>query len=375
LATLHRSLVGLTIFVALACSRHSTQYVIGAAGPQQLAYGKQNQRGIDLAVAEINRAGGIHGVPLRVVVRDDKASGVDAAKVAAEFVANRDVIAVVGHVGSGAMVSAARVYHSGGLPAIGTAPSSPDLTGMSPWVFRMITSDSVNGVTLARFASSLSTPLGRPVRAAVLYINDAYGRGLAEAFERSFQGDIVSADPVGTDEPLEPYVAYYKRLQPDVIFAATVDDIGIPLLDEARRQHLTAMFLGGDGWQGVVTDSAAEGVYVGTPFTAQNPDTAVQRFVAAFQAQYGVAPDAYAALAYDATKLVAQAIAAVGPNRKKVRAYLASLRDGHPFHGVTGVTHFASTNDPLGNMVRMTQAHHGLLIPVTEAGIAGGRVQ
>jgi branched-chain amino acid transport system substrate-binding protein len=262
------------------------------------------------------------------------------------------------------MVSAARVYDSGKLVAIGTTPSSPDLTGISPWVFRMITSDSMNGVILAKFASSFKSELGRPVRAAVLYENDAYGRGLADAFERNFNGEIISIDPVGAGGDLEPYVAYYKLRKLDLIFVASTDNVGIPLLREARKQGLATTFLGGDGWQTVARDSASEGVYVGTPFTAQSQDTAAQRFIAAFRTKFGNLPDAHAALAYDATKLLAQAIAVVGPDRTKIRAYLSSLTDIQPFHGVEGPVLFTIKNDPASDNFHITRVHAGLLLPV-----------
>jgi branched-chain amino acid transport system substrate-binding protein len=201
------SLLALAIGSASGCSRHPKAYVLGAAAPQQLEYGASNLAGIQLALAEINAAGGIHGVPLKVEVRDDRASGEQAVRVAAAFVQNPDVIAVIGHAGSGAMVPAARVYDAGKLVALGTTPSTPDLTGMSRWVFRLISSDSVNGITLANFASAFSTQLGRQPRAAILYTNDAYGRGLSEAFAKHFTGEIVSDDPVGTGTNFEPYVA------------------------------------------------------------------------------------------------------------------------------------------------------------------------
>jgi branched-chain amino acid transport system substrate-binding protein len=134
---------------------------------------------------------------------------------------------------------------------------------------------------------------------------------------------------------------------------------------EARRQGLQATFLGGDGWQGVVTDTAAaNGIYVGTPFTAQSPDTAARRFVAAYKAKYGKVPDAHAALAYDATRLLARAIAEAGPTRDGVRAYLAGLTEATAFHGVTGDIRFgASTNDPVGNNFRVTRVVGGLMMP------------
>ncbi len=352
------------ISTLFACSRKPKEYLLGAAGPQALAYGIQNQRGIDLAVEEINRSGGIDGVPLRVVARDDRASGTDAARVAAEFVANRNVLAVVGEASSGAEVSAAHIYDAGRLPAIATTPSSPDITGISPWVFRMSSSDSVNGLTLARFASSLSDSLHRPARVAILYHNDSYGRGLSDAFLRSFKGEVLSSDPVGSDTNLEPYISYFKTHTPDVVLVASDEDLGIRVLREARRQQLSTLFLGGDGWQGVAGDSAAEGAFIGTPFTAQNPGNGAQRFASAYRAKFGTTPNAHAALAYDATRLIATALRSGATTRTQIRDYISSLKEGTAFATVSGPIWFDGT-DPAASTFEMTRVHNGLMLPVS----------
>lgn len=355
--------VAILFGVSLACNGRPKEYLLGAAGPQTLAYGIQNERGIDLAVDEINRTGGIDGVPLRVLVRDDRASGADAARIAGEFAANRDILAVIGNAGSGTEVSAAHVYDGGRIPAVATTPTSPDITGVSRWVFRMATSDSVNGVALARFASSLADSLHRPVRAAVLYHNDAYGRGLADAFLHNFKGDVLSTDPIGGDTDVEPYITYYRAHSPDVVFVASDEDIGIKVLREARRQNLAATFLGGDGWQGVVADRASEGAFIGTQFTAQSNSPAVRQFAAKFRAKYGIVPDAHAALAYDATRLIASALRSGATTRTKVRDYLASLDRSTAYEGLSGPTWFVGT-DPAGDTFRITRVRDGLMIPV-----------
>ena len=349
--------------VSAACARRPEAYVIGAAGPQTAAYGKQNQHGIELAVDEINHDGGINGIPLRIVTRDDHASGAEAARVAGEFVADPNIVAVIGHAGSGAEVSAAHVYDDGHLPSVATTPSSPDITGISPWVFRMSPSDSVNGVTLARFASSLADSLHRAPRVAVLYHNDAYGRGLSEAFMHSFKGQIISSDPVGSTTDLEPYITYFRSHAPDIVFVASDEDLGIRVLREARRQHLATMFLGGDGWQGVVSEPASEGTFIGTPFTAQNPDAPTRKFAAEFHARFGIVPDAHAALAYDATRLVANALRSGATTRTTIRDYLAALDRATAFASLSGPTWFDGT-DPVGDTFRVTRVHSGLMIPV-----------
>lgn len=362
---MHRSVSLILLAAALTgCSSAPKEYLIGAAGPQTLRSGIQTQHGIDLAVEQINGAGGVNGVPLRVLVRDDRSTGAAAARVAGEFVANDHVLAVIGHSGSAAEVAAASVYDGGRLPALATTPSSPDISGVSPWVFRMISSDSVNGVTLARFASSLSDSLHRPVRVGILYRNDAYGRGLSNAFLHSFRGELINNDPIGPDTDLEPYISFYKSTKPDLIFVASDEELGVRILREASRRQLTSKFLGGDGWQGVSADSTSEGVYVGTPFTVQIPDAAVQRFVSAYRARFGMTPDASASLAYDATKLVARAIEKSGPGRDDIRRYLSALSRSNAYPALLGPMWFAPSNDPIGDTFRITRVHDGAMLPV-----------
>ena len=354
--------MGAALVVLAGCAGSGAPIQIGAAGPWNEAYGAMNRMGIELAVAEINGHGGVRGRPLEVVERDDDGQGTRAAEVAAEFVANPAVVAVVGHVNSGAMVAAAHVY-DGELPAVATTATSPELTGISRWTFRVISSDSANGIALARFAGTLGKR-----RAAIVYENNSYGRGLADAFQRAFAGEVVSVDPIPEgDSDLEPFVSYYAREKADIVFSAGTDASGLALLREARRQGLDATFLGGDGWTGLVADTVASaGVYVGAPFTAEDPRPEAQTFVRAFRSKYGRVPDGNAALAYDATKLVARAIAAVGPDRKRVRDWLAALDERHAFAGVTGAIRFEADGDPVGKSFVMTRISKGLLEVATQ---------
>ena len=350
-------LAGAMLALLPACSGTSGSITVGAAGPWKEGYGAMNKMGIELAIEEINTRGGVRRHPLKVIEQDDEGQGTKAAQVAADFVANRDVVAVIGHVNSGAMVAAAHVY-DGELAAVATTATSPELTGISRWTFRVISSDSANGIALARFADKL----GRR-RAAIMYENNSYGRGLADSFQKAFAGEIVSVDPIPEgDSNLEPFVSYYAREKADIVFAAGTDASGLTVLREARRQGFHADFLGGDGWTGLVVDTAASnGVYVGAPFTAEDPRPEAQRFVRAFRQKYQQIPDGNAALAYDATRLVAMAIEAVGPNRAKVRDWLANLDESSAFHGVTGEIRFQPDGDPIGKSFVMTRIEKGLL--------------
>jgi branched-chain amino acid transport system substrate-binding protein len=358
---LSAKVIGSIALLALsACGVSKTPYVVGAAGPWKQGYGLQNLHGVELAAEEINKAGGIKGHELKVIARDDEGDGTTAAKIAQDFVSTRSISAVIGHVNSSGMLSAAPVY-DGQLAAIATSATSPDLSGISSWVFRIISSDSLNGIALANFASKFGQHA--PATAAILYENNTYGRGLADSFRRSFRGEIISLDPINADFPTaEPYISYLKARKPRIVFVAGRVASGLKILEEAKRQGFRPIFVGGDGWQGILADSAAaEGVYIGMSFTAEDPSPAARAFVAAFRKKFKADPDAHAALAYDATRLVAQALKAAGPDRKAIRDYLRSLDSETAYQGLTGPAYFEDNGDPVGMRYRILRVHEGLL--------------
>lgn len=360
---LRHLLAGLVLVLPVAgCTSTSAtpeSVTFGASGPWKEGYGAANRRGIELALDEINHSPEWKDHPLRIQFEDDGSDGAAAARIAKGFVDNPDIVAVVGHVTSGAMVAAARVY-DGHLAAVATTATSPALTGISPWAFRVISSDSMNGVKMAEYANKLGKK-----RAAILFENNSYGRGLTSAFRKAFNGTVISYDPIGEgkDQNFEPYVSYFKQKQPDIIFAAGTEASGLTLLKEVRRQGLTADLMGGDGWTGMVADVAgSENIIVGAPFTAEDPRTDAQAFVKLYKEHYkGQEPDGNSALGYDATKLLAKAVRSVGADRSRIRDWLAGLDEKTAFAGATGMIHFRASGDPEGKSIQMTRIHHGLL--------------
>jgi len=333
------------LIVATACSpgQGSAPYTIAAEGPWQLRQGRSTRLGIELALKEINTTGGVNGHQLEIKEADDRGDAAIAAQVARKFVDDRSVSAVVGPVTSDATIAAANTY-AGRLAAVTTAAGVPDLPGAAGWVFRILPGDSASGAEMARFAMRTGHK-----RAAILYENDRRAREAADAFRGTFTGEIVSVDPIRADAAdREIFISYLKLRQPDLVFVAGAQGAALPLLAEARKQELKADFIGGDWWPTVAgAPDLAEGVYIGVPFSAADPRPDAQRFVAAFRAaNNGLEPDAGAALGYDATKVVAAALAAAGPRRTKVRDWLARL--AAPIAGVTGPIRFLPSGDAAG---------------------------
>lgn len=360
---MRRVLLALGALALISCGRESGGMRLGMAGPFEEGFGLANRQGAELAVAEVNAAGGINGSPLEIVYRDDKGEGAAAATIAQEFVDDATIAAVVGHVTSGAMVAAAKVY-DGHLAAVATTASSAELTGISEWAFRVISSDSANGVDLARFAQRLGKS-----RAAILYENDSYGRGLAAAFRGEFAGEVIGYDPIDADgTDAEVYAAWFAQQKPDLVFVAGTERSGLALMREARKAGVTAEFLGGDGWTGLVTDPAvAEGALVGAPFTALDMRAEAQKFVAAYRARFNADPDGNAALAYDAVQVLVAGLRAVGGNREALRDWLAARQGELAVPGVTGAIAFLPSGDPVGKSFVMTRIRAGALTPAEAA--------
>ena len=107
---------------------------------------------------------------------------------------------------------------------------------------------------------------------------------------------------------------------------------------------------------------------MGAPFSADDPRPEVREFVRAFRAKFGRDPNSFAALAYDATMVIAQAIERAGPDRVAIRESLASMREGNAYRGVTGQIAFQPTGDVVAKTMAMTRVKAGSLVLQT-----GGR--
>ena len=163
-------------------SPSATAFKFGAAGPmtgQYAAYGTSHKQGAEIAVEELNAAGGVNGGQASYVIGDDLADPQQAVLVAQKFIDDTSIVFVDGHMFSGATIAAGAKYQAAGLPMISPSATNPDISTLGNFVWRICMTDSFQGQGLAKY--SVETLSKKNV--AIIYDNSDYGRGLADAYE------------------------------------------------------------------------------------------------------------------------------------------------------------------------------------------------
>jgi branched-chain amino acid transport system substrate-binding protein len=350
---------------------------IGLAGPLEAANGRSMKLAAEMAVAEINAAGGIDGDSLVLVPGDDGADPQKAIAVAAELRGNPRVVAVVGHVNSAASLRAATIYNAvdgEGSPVLQISPasSSPALTQAGEWTFRVTPTDLEFSPVLARHARRLG--LGR---AAIVYHNDDYGQGVMSTFGRDFRaggGTVVAADPYlpavmeqGTE--LDAYLMRAMGRGADALVIGGQAEAGLKIIQAARRLGYRGPILGSDGLTGIKDAGAvAEGVFVSSAFLPDRNTESARRFVEAYRKAYNSLPDHRGAMTYDIIYLLRDAIGRAGTDRRALRDYVATIgrEGGAPAHdGVSGSIRFDENGDVQGKEVMVGVVRGGQLVTAT----------
>jgi len=357
--------------VAGACAADRDDAIqLGFAAPLSIPIGQSAHRGAVLAVEEINRSGGIGGRPLELDARDDQMERELAIEIATRFRDEGKVVAVIGHLNSGATIAAADIYNhpDHGLLEISPAATSPELSGVGEWTFRVCPTDLQQGRALADLAYGR---LGLR-RAAVIYANDEYGRGVLNAFAPAFEqhgGTVVARDPflaaVMEDETtLDPYLEHAILAGADALVIVGVGEEVIDILRAARRLGYRGAVMGPDGLADLKdAGPIADGVYITSGFLPDRPTEAAQAFVRRFVDRFGEAPRDGAAHAYDAVMLLARAIREVGTDRRALRDYIAGVGTVHPaYEGVTGTIRFDELGDAVGKDVDIGVIRGGQIV-------------
>lgn len=284
------------------------KFVIGGIGPltkDAAVYGTSVKQGADIAVKEINAAGGIKvgdkTLQVELLFEDDEASAEKAPNAYNAIAEKVDVI--MGAVTSDACIAITDLTKEDNKLQITPSGSAIDCT-KNDNNFRLCFTDPLQGKTMADLAVN---ELGYKKVAVIFNNSDPYSTGMKDAFLEEIKaigGEVVAEEGFNAnDVDFNTQLTKIKSTDAQCIFVPTYYKEAGLIATQATAKGITLPLLGGDGWDGVidqVTDtSVIEGAIFLSPFLSSNPDEKTQKFVEAYKKAYNAVPDQFAADGYD----------------------------------------------------------------------------
>jgi len=351
-----RRALALSLLACLACGGEKPPETkgielgfFGALTGPEATYALSSRNGARLAVEEINREGGVLGNRLDLIAEDDHNDPTEAASVVSKLITRNHVVALIGENASSRSLAAAPIAQNYQVPMISPSSTNVEVTKKGDYIFRVCFVDSRQGKALALFARHR---LKAATAALLVDAKSDYSVGLARAFEEDFarEGGKVVAELkyAEGDSDFSAQLTSLAATQPDVlVLPGYYTDAGL-IARQARSLGVKATLLGADGWDSPklveIGGAAIEGAYFSNHYSFDDPSPQVQKFVSDYRRSYGADPDSLSALAYDAARLIADAIARAGSTEgKRVRDALAATKD---FPGVTGTITMDADRNP-----------------------------
>jgi branched-chain amino acid transport system substrate-binding protein len=305
-------------------------------------FGQSQHKGIQLALEEINAAGGILGRPVELISEDNQSKPGESATVAKKLLSRDKVVAILGEVTSGRSLEVAPLAQGAKIPMIATGATNPAVTQRGNYVFRVCFIDDFQGTVMAKFA--LNDLKAKKV-ATLTSVSSAYSVGLAKYFKETFVaggGTVVAEQKFNEgDKDFRAQLTAIKAANVDAVFVPGYYTEAALIARQARSLGLTMPLFGGDGWESEklleIGGDALNNSYYSTHFTPENREPAVAEFVKKFKARWsGETPDAYAALGYDALYILVDSIKRAGTTEgPKLRETIAATTN---YAGASGVT-------------------------------------
>lgn len=302
------------------------------------SFGQSSHKGVQMAVDEVNAAGGVLGKPVRLVVEDNQSKAGEAATVVRRMISRDQIVALIGEVASSRSLEAAPIAQQNKVPMISPASTNPKVTEVGDYIFRVCFIDPFQGAVLAKFMLER----GWKNVAILTDVKQDYAVGLTEFFKAYFTkngGTIVSDQSYSSgDKDFKAQLTSIRASNPQAILVSGYYNEAGLIASQARELGLNVPLLGGDGWDSPslveVAGDAMEGNFFSNHFSAEDTSPAVQNFLKKFQEKYKEEPDAMAALGYDAAMLLFDAMKRAGSTDSAgLRAAIASSKN---FPGVTG---------------------------------------
>ena len=339
----------LSVSLAVACPAASgvaAEIKIGVAEAltgNAAQYGMPIRKGFELAMGEINRSGGINGNKLELVIEDEQGKKEEAINVFKKLIFQDKVLMLFGPTLSNSAQASDPVAQSAKIVVFGTSNTADGITSIGNYVFRnSVTEADILPVTLK--VASQKTGLKK---VAVLYGNDdIFTKSGYDNFAKALQALKIAVTTTESfakgDVDFKPQLTKIKASASDAIVLSALVAEGGPIMVQARQLGITLPFIGGNGMNSPrvfeLAKDSSDNLWVGSPWSVENPAAENKRFISAYQKAYSAAPDQFAAQAYDAMYIVGQALkkikltGKIEPDRKALRDALPAIQ----FTGATG---------------------------------------
>lgn len=328
--------------------------MLGAQSGEVAVYGLGVKNGEQLAIDEINAAGGVLGKQVELVAYDTEGDPTKAISLYNKLVDVDKIDVLVGPTFSGESIQVAKLANEGKMVMLTPTATNAVVTPGLEYVFRTCFSDPYQGKVAAKFATDV---LGASKVVIFRNVGEDYSNGLADNFVEAYGGEIVADEGyTNEDQDFKAIIAKIADLEPDAIFLPDYKQMVGLIASQLRDAGVDVPLIGADGWDGVQVDygEVMEGSYFTNHYAADDDAEAIQSFIAKYEAEYGETPNALAALGYDSAKIMAAAIEAAGTtDSEKVLAELKKT----DYNGVTGHTAFNADGD--------TAAKEAVIIKIT----------
>ena len=318
-------------------------------------YGVPIRKGFELAVSEINGSGGVNGQKIELVVEDEQGKKEEAINVFKKLIFQDKVLMLFGPTLSNSAQASDPVAQGAKVVVFGTSNTADGITSIGNYVFRnSVTEADILPVTLKVAAQKTGLK-----KVAVLYGNDdIFTKSGYDNFKKALETLKIPVTTTETfakgDVDFKPQLTKIKASNADAIVMSALVAEGAPAMVQARQLGIALPFIGGNGMNSPkVFDLAkdnSDNLWVGSPWSSENPAAENKRFIAAYQKAQNTLPDQFAAQAYDAMYIVAQALKKVKLTGK-LEADRNALRNALPavqITGATGLFKFRQVNDKDG---------------------------
>ena len=349
--------IALIASLAVGCKPKEAEVIkIGTiqpiSGPVS-AYGIQTRDGVQMAIDEINAKGGVLGKQIALVVEDDEANPEKTVNAFKKIVTQDKVVGIVGALTSKCSLSITKEAQARKIVMISPSSTNDSVTDAGNFIFRSCYNDSFQGQVVAKFAKDNL----KAMNAAILLDNtNDYSKGLTTNFKERFEalgGKVIIEESYATgDKDFNAQLTKIKGLNPDVLFIPDYYNTVSLIAKQVKNQGITATMLGADGWDEIVNNAGDEviGSYYSNHYSPDANDPEVTAFVTKYKERFKVVPNALAALGYDATYILVEAIAKAGStDPDKMQA--AMMETNKKF--VTGNIKFDEKRNPVKSAVML----------------------